>query len=87
MYPVKDLTAALAAAFPGAEIAVEDLTGTEDHYKARIVAEVFRGKTAVEQHRLVYGALGDAMSGPIHALSLRTFTPEAWAESREHTDG
>jgi stress-induced morphogen len=68
----------LGAAFPGAEIELVDLTGTRDHYQARIVSPAFEGKTPIEQHRLVYSALGDAMQGPIHALALKTYTPAAW---------
>jgi stress-induced morphogen len=63
----------LKAAFPGAErIEVEDLTGTKDHYKAVIVAPQFAGKTRIEQHQLVYSALGELMAGPVHALALET---------------
>jgi stress-induced morphogen len=65
-------------AFPDAEIEVSDLTGTQDHYQARVVSRAFAGKSPVEQHQLVYAALGDAMSGPIHALALKTYTPESW---------
>jgi stress-induced morphogen len=68
----------LIAAFPGADVEVVDLTGTRDHYKARIVSPEFEGKSPIEQHRLVYGALGDAMQGAIHALALKTYTPAAW---------
>lgn len=70
----------LAQAFPGADIELVDLTGTKDHYQARIVSSAFAGKSLIEQHKLVYGALGDAMNGPIHALALKTYTPEAWAK-------
>ena len=63
----------LRAAFPGAErIEVQDLTGTKDHYKAVIVAKEFQGKTRIEQHQLVYQALGELMAGPVHALALET---------------
>jgi stress-induced morphogen len=66
----------LKAAFPGAErIEVEDLTGTKDHYKAVVIAKEFAGKTRVEQHQLVYKALGDLMAGPVHALALETKAP------------
>jgi stress-induced morphogen len=74
--------ALLLAGFPGADIELVDLTGTQDHYQARIVSQVFAGKSLIEQHQLVYRALGDAMSGPIHALALRTFTPEAWEKEK-----
>jgi stress-induced morphogen len=70
----------LVAAFPGADVEIVDLTGTRDHYKARIVSSQFEGKSPIEQHRLVYGALGDAMQGAIHALALKTYTPAAWAK-------
>jgi stress-induced morphogen len=70
--------ALLASAFPEADVELVDLTGTRDHYQARIVSSAFEGKSALEQHQLVYQALGAAMHGPIHALALKTFTPEAW---------
>lgn len=69
----------LREAFPDGEIDLKDLTGTRDHYQARIVSRAFEGLTPVERHRAVYAALGAAMHGPIHALALETFTPEAWA--------
>jgi len=68
----------LIRAFPEAEIDLVDLTGTRDHYQARIVSTAFAGKSLIEQHQLVYAALGEAMHGPIHALALKTYTPEAW---------
>ncbi|MFO0571003.1 MAG: BolA family transcriptional regulator [Polyangiaceae bacterium] len=74
------VTALLRKAFPDGEIQVEDMTGTRDHFDARIVSEAFVGKSRLEQHQLVYAALGDAMKGPIHALALKTYTPEAWAK-------
>ena len=65
-------------ALPGAQVAVQDLTGTKDHYKARVVAEQFDGKPLVARHRLVYSALAEEMKGPIHALTLEVFTPDEW---------
>ena len=65
----------LLEAFPGATLEVTDLTGTQDHYHVEIVAECFRGRTLIEQHRAVYRALGDALAGQIHALKLSTRTP------------
>ncbi len=70
----------LKDSFPDAEVSLEDLTGTKDHYQATIVSTAFSGKNPVQQHQLVYKALGEAMNGPIHALALKTFTPEAWAQ-------
>ena len=70
----------LRARFSDAELELVDLTGTRDHYQARVVSSAFAGKSQIEQHQLVYGALGAAMSGAIHALALKTFTPDAWAK-------
>jgi stress-induced morphogen len=64
--------ALLETAFPGAEIVVTDTTGTEDHYEATVVAPQFAGKSRIEQHQMVYRALGEAMKGSIHALALTT---------------
>lgn len=79
MIEPSEVEARLKAAFPDAEIELEDLTGTKDHYQARIVSDAFEGKSPVQQHQLVYQALVEEMKGPIHALALRTFTPAAWA--------
>jgi stress-induced morphogen len=66
----------LEEAFPAAAlIELEDLTGTRDHYRAVIVDVAFSGKTRIEQHKLVYRALGDLMNGPVHALALETRAP------------
>lgn len=62
----------LRQAFPDARVEVTDLTGTEDHFQAVVVTRAFDGKTRVEQHQMVYAALGDLMHGPIHALALTT---------------
>lgn len=63
-------------------VQVKDLTGTKDHYEATVVSPAFEGKSRVEQHQLVYQALGELMAGPVHALALKTFTPEAWSKTR-----
>jgi stress-induced morphogen len=60
-------------------VQIEDLTGTRDHYRAVVVSSFFEGKTRIEQHQAVYRALGELMAGPVHALSLSTFTETAWA--------
>ncbi|MEO8418355.1 MAG: BolA/IbaG family iron-sulfur metabolism protein [Methylophilaceae bacterium] len=57
---------------------VEVLGDDGQHFEAVIVSPLFTGKNMVQQHQLVYQALGDRMRAEIHALSMRTFTPEAW---------
>jgi acid stress-induced BolA-like protein IbaG/YrbA len=54
------------------------VTGDGHHFEAVIVSAQFRGKSKVQQHQLVYRALGDRMREDIHALSMRTLTPEEW---------
>jgi stress-induced morphogen len=71
-----ELEARLREAFPDAEIAIEDLAGDGDHYRARIVSAAFRGLPRVRQHQLVYEALGGRMGGELHALALTTAAPE-----------
>lgn len=50
------------------------------HFEAIIVSPAFEGKNMIQQHQLVYAALGERMRAEIHALSIRTLTPEKWAE-------
>jgi stress-induced morphogen len=84
MVEPETLAARIRAAIPDVEhVSIEDLTGTKDHFQATVVAGSFVGKTRVEQHQMVYRALGELMAGPVHALALTTHTPQAW---RRRTD-
>ena len=56
------------------------VAGDGEHFEALIVSEAFRDKSRVQRHQLVYAALGDRMRGEIHALSMRTLTPEEAAD-------
>ncbi|MCD9046484.1 MULTISPECIES: BolA/IbaG family iron-sulfur metabolism protein [unclassified Luteimonas] len=64
---------------PGALVEVQGDDGV--HFEALVVSEAFRGKLPLARHRLVYATLGDLMGGAIHALALRTLTPEEHARS------
>jgi stress-induced morphogen len=64
-------------------LVVTDLTGTKDHWEALIVADAFSGKSRIEQHQMVYAALGELMSGPVHALALKTYSPDSWAKQED----
>lgn len=55
------------------------VAGDGQHFEALIVSAEFRGKNRVQQHQIVYRALGDRMKAEIHALSMKTLTPEEWA--------
>lgn len=72
---VTDLEASLRQAFPDAEIAIDDLAGDGDHYRARIVSTAFKGVSRVRQHQMVYAALNGQMGGVLHALALETKAP------------
>ncbi|MFM7364814.1 MAG: BolA family protein [Cuspidothrix sp.] len=69
----------IKAQLPDAQVQVQDLTGGGDHYQVTVVSSQFANKGLVQQHQLVYGALQQAISSEaIHALALKTYTPEAW---------
>jgi stress-induced morphogen len=85
MIPAQELRSLLHMAFPDAEIHVEDVTGQQDHYATSIVTNAFEGKSRLEQHQLVYRTLGSVLLGPLHALSLRTFTPATWRDRDQGT--
>ena len=70
--PADQLEAELRAAFPDADIVIEDLAGDGDHYKARIASGAFAGLPRVRQHQLVYAALKGKVGGELHALALET---------------
>ena len=67
-----DIESRIKAAIPDAQVTLEDLTGTKDHWKARIVSSAFAGKSLVERHRLINAALAEELKGPIHALTMDT---------------
>lgn len=71
-----DIEARILRALPDAKVTLEDLTGGGDHWSAVVVSEAFAGVSRVRRHQMVYRALGEAMTGPIHALALKTFTPD-----------
>ena len=64
----------------GLECDFVEVSGDGHHFEAVVVSAAFRGKPKVQQHQLVYRALGDRMREEIHALSMRTLTPEEWAK-------
>ncbi len=80
MVSPEQVEAMIKAGLPDAQVQVQDLTGTRDHYQVVVVSSQFEGKRLIQQHQLVYGALNQAMSSEaIHALTMKTYTPEEWA--------
>lgn len=72
----EDIKQLIERALPGAEVQVAGDDGV--HFQAVIVSPQFAGKTMLQQHQMVYAALGDKMRSEIHALSFRTLTPEEY---------
>lgn len=73
-----DIQKLIETGLPGAQAYV---TGDGTHFEAVVVSDAFAGKRMLEQHRMVYATLGDRMGGAIHALSIRSFTPQEWARA------
>ena len=56
-----------------------EVQGDGAHFEAVVVSPAFAGASRVKRHQLVYAALGDRMKEEIHALSMKTLTPDEWA--------
>ena len=71
------LTHLIRAELPDAQVEIVDRTGTMDHFNLTVRSQAFSGKTLIEQHQLVYGALKGALKdGRVHAVELKTIVPE-----------
>lgn len=66
----------IKARIPDARIELKDLAGDNDHWAAHVVSPSFKGKSRVQQHQMVYDALGGRMGGVLHALALTTALPD-----------
>ena len=64
----------IEAGLPGARAEVQGEDGV--HFEATVVCDAFAGKLPLARHRMVYATLGGRMGGEIHALALRTLTPD-----------
>lgn len=67
-----EIEQAIRAAFPDADVTITDLAGDDNHFAAIVSSAAFKGKTRVQQHQMVYAALGGRMGGVLHALQLQT---------------
>ncbi|WP_455474903.1 BolA/IbaG family iron-sulfur metabolism protein [Bartonella sp. B30(2025)] len=61
---------------PDAKVVIHDLAGDGEHYAAEVISESFRGKSRVQQHRMVYDALKGNVGNVLHALALQTSIPK-----------
>ncbi|RUP10814.1 BolA family transcriptional regulator [Hyphomicrobium sp.] len=73
--PAADIERMIKTRFPDAQIVLKDLAGDNDHWAAHVVSAAFKGKSRIQQHQMVYEALGGNMGGVLHALQLTTALP------------
>ena len=73
-----EISSLIEAGLPGARAEVR--TDGQGHYEALVIAEEFEGLRSVRRHQQVYATLGDRVGGEIHALAIKTFTPEEWRD-------
>jgi len=71
-----DIEKLIKDSIPDAKVTIRDLAGDGDHYAATVVSAAFKGKSRVQQHQMVYGALQGRMGGVLHALALTTGVPQ-----------
>ena len=62
----------IKASLPDAQVEIIDLAGDNNHFSAHVISSAFKGKSRIQQHKMVYDALGDKMGGILHALALKT---------------
>ena len=74
MFPTPELVKSYIAA--GRTCSHLEVEGDGQHFTAVIVSEAFAGQRLIQRHQIVYAALGDRMREEIHALSMKTMTPE-----------
>lgn len=65
----------IRAGLPDAQVEVLDPLNDRTHFEATVLSASFQGKSKVQQHKMVYAALGDSFDGPLHALALKTGVP------------
>lgn len=75
-----EIKALITTGIPGAIVTINGDDGT--HFEALIISDKFKGKTMVQQHQMVYRALGEKMGKDIHALSIQTCTPDDWERNK-----
>lgn len=71
----EEITAKVQAAIPGALIELKDLAGDNDHWQITVTSALFQGKSRVQQHQMVMGAIGRDMGTTLHALAVTTRIP------------
>ena len=78
----KQIEENILGAVPDAQVMVRDTMNDGAHFEATVISEAFVGMSLAQQHRRVMQSLKDLFAGDVHALSLRTYTPEKWASTQ-----
>jgi stress-induced morphogen len=74
--PAAEIERMIKQSLPDAKVEITDLAGDDNHFAAVVVSSAFAGKSKLQQHQLVYAALGANMGGALHALQLTTSVPK-----------
>ncbi|MGH6812401.1 MAG: BolA family protein [Methylocella sp.] len=74
--PSSEIERLIKQGIPDAKVEITDLAGDDNHYAALVISAEFAGKSKLQQHQLVYKALGETMGGALHALQLQTLAPK-----------
>lgn len=78
---IEELVTMIQAGLPGAEVFARDLTGGGDHFEAFVVSDLFVGKNSLVRHKMVMAPLAEPLKGPLHALTIKTFTQDEWSKT------
>ena len=84
---VNDIKQTILAALPEALVYVMDPNNDGEHFEAIVVSDTFRDLSLVKQHQVVMTALTDKFATSVHALALKTFTPEKWELPKDRYKG
>ena len=76
MMSTEEIEKLIQAGLPDATVQVLDPMNDRTHFEAVVLSPSFAGKTKVQQHKMVYAALGDSFDGPLHAVALKTGVPQ-----------
>jgi acid stress-induced BolA-like protein IbaG/YrbA len=76
-----EIAALIEKGLEGADATV--VTDGQGHYEARVICSAFAGKRSLPRHQMVYSTLGDLVGREIHALAVKTYTPEEWQAEQE----
>ncbi len=79
---VEEITGAIKKQFPDGIVTVLDPMNDQTHLEAHVISQAFEGKGLLEQHRMVMNPLKGHFASVLHALALKTYTPEQWSQQK-----